>query len=95
MAGLIGALSFPFRASGDVDELFKEVVRPPGSVTGATGRALQCDQCIRVCPTNAAAGGVGGRYRGRLTPIMNMRTGYCELNCTLCGEVFPTAIQKI
>jgi len=33
---------------------------------------------------------------GVWTPIMNMRMGYCELNCTLCGQVCPTgAIQKI
>ena len=33
---------------------------------------------------------------GIWTPIMNMKMGYCELNCTLCGQVCPTgAIQKI
>ena len=33
---------------------------------------------------------------GIWTPIMNMRTGYCEVNCTLCGQVCPTgAIQRI
>ncbi len=101
MAGLIGALSFPFsRRSGDVDELFKkEVVRPPGSVAENEflERCIKCDQCIRVCPSNVLQPAMlEGGIEGIWTPIMNMRTGYCELNCTLCGEVCPTgAIQKI
>jgi ferredoxin len=33
---------------------------------------------------------------GFWTPILNMKIGYCELNCTLCGQVCPTgAIQRI
>lgn len=27
---------------------------------------------------------------GLWTPVMHMRAGYCELNCTLCGHVCPT-----
>ena len=33
---------------------------------------------------------------GIWTPILDNRTGYCELNCVLCGEVCPTgAIRRI
>ncbi len=33
---------------------------------------------------------------GFWTPILNMKIGFCEVNCTLCGQVCPTgAIQRI
>jgi formate hydrogenlyase subunit 6/NADH:ubiquinone oxidoreductase subunit I len=33
---------------------------------------------------------------GIWTPILNMKLGYCELNCTMCSQVCPTgAIQRI
>ena len=100
-ATLTGLLFFPFsRRSGDLDENFKkEVVRPPGSVaeTAFLERCIKCDQCIRVCPTNVLQPTLlESGLEGVWTPVMNMRMGYCELNCTLCGQVCPTgAIQKI
>jgi len=100
-AGLAGLLFFSFsRRSGDLDKNFqKEVIRPPGSVAEPEflERCIKCDQCIRVCPTNVLQPALfEAGAEGIWTPIMNMRMGYCELNCTLCGEVCPTgAIQKI
>ncbi|MDA0748802.1 MAG: 4Fe-4S dicluster domain-containing protein [bacterium] len=98
----IGALLFyPFtRRSGDLDKNFnKAVVRPPGSVAEPQflERCIKCDQCIRVCPTNVLQPALlEAGLEGIWTPVMNMRMGYCELNCTLCGQVCPTgAIQKI
>jgi ferredoxin len=33
---------------------------------------------------------------GLWTPLMNFRVGFCQLNCTACGQVCPTgAIQRI
>lgn len=100
-AGLTGLLFFSFsRRSGDLGKNFqKEVIRPPGSVAEPEflERCIKCDQCIRVCPTNVLQPALfESGVEGVWTPIMNMRMGYCELNCTLCGEVCPTgAIQKI
>jgi ferredoxin len=100
-AGFVGLLFYPFaRRSGDVDKNFKkEVVRPPGTIreTEFLERCIKCDQCIRVCPTNVLQPALfEGGLEGIWAPIMNMRMGYCELNCTLCGQVCPTgAIQKI
>ncbi len=99
--GLIGLLFFPFsRRSGDLDKNFrKEVIRPPASVAEPDflSRCIKCDQCIRVCPTNVLQPSLfESGIEGIWTPVMNMRTGYCELNCTLCGQVCPTgAIQKV
>ena len=100
-AGLTGLLFFSFsRSSGEITKNFKkEVIRPPGSVAEPEflERCVKCGQCMRVCPTNVLqpamlVAGVEGIW----TPIMNMKMGYCELNCTLCGQVCPTgAIQKI
>jgi ferredoxin len=99
--GLVGLLFFPFsRRSGDLDKNFsKEVIRPPASVAEPDflSRCIKCDQCIRVCPTNVLQPSLfESGIEGIWTPVMNMRTGYCELNCTLCGQVCPTgAIQKV
>jgi len=100
-AGLTGLLFFPFsRTSGDLTKNFKkEVMRPPGAVAEPEflARCTKCDQCIRVCPTNVLQPALmEAGLEGIWTPVMNMKTGYCELNCTLCGQVCPTgAIQKI
>ena len=100
-AGLSGLFFYLFaRRSGDLDRNFrKEVVRPPGSVAEAEflERCIKCDQCIRVCPTNVLQPALfESGVEGIWTPIMNMRMGYCELNCILCGQVCPTgAIQRI
>ncbi|MDP6779106.1 MAG: 4Fe-4S dicluster domain-containing protein [Candidatus Latescibacteria bacterium] len=100
-AGLTGLLFFSLsRRSGDLTKNFKkEVIRPPGSVAEPDflERCIKCDQCIRVCPTNVLQPAMfESGVEGVWTPIMNMKMGYCELNCTLCGQVCPTgAIQKI
>ena len=100
-AGLTGLLFFPFsRSSGDITKNFKkEVMRPPGAVAEPDflERCTKCDQCLRVCPTNVLQPAMfEAGIEGVWTPIMNMKMGYCELNCTLCGQVCPTgAIQKI
>ena len=77
-----------------------KAIRPPGTVAEEEflERCIKCDQCINVCPTNVlqpstlAEGGLEGLW----TPVMDFKTGFCQLNCTLCSEVCPTgAIQKI
>ena len=101
LAGFLGLAGFAVaRASGASDKNFqKEVIRPPGSVEEKDflGRCIKCDQCIRVCPTNVLQPTVfEAGLEGIWTPVLNMKIGWCELNCTLCGQVCPTgAIQRI
>jgi polyferredoxin len=101
LASLLGVAGYAVaRASGDSDANFnKKVIRPPGSVAeeGFLERCIKCDQCIRVCPTNVLQPTImEAGLEGFWTPILNMKVGYCELNCTLCGQVCPTgAIQRI
>jgi len=102
---LLGSLlGFSFfglgRSSGAQDRDYnKKVIRPPGSVEEKDflERCIKCDQCIRACPTNVLQPAIfAAGLEGIWTPILNNKLGYCELNCTICGEVCPTgAIQRI
>jgi polyferredoxin len=73
------------------------LVRPPGALPEDEflGRCVRCGECMKVCignglqPTFLAAG-----LEGMFSPRLNARTGYCEYNCTLCGQVCPTGALK-
>ena len=96
-----GVLFYPFvRLSGQTTADFStKVIRPPGTVEEQEflERCIKCDQCIRVCLTNVLQPAMmEGGLEGLWTPIMNFRTGFCQLNCTACGQVCPTgAIQRL
>ena len=35
-------------------------------------------------------------WEGLFTPVMDFEVGYCEYNCTLCGQVCPSeAIRRV
>lgn len=69
------------------------LIRPPGALaeTEFLSRCVRCAECIQVCignalhPTLLQAG-----MDGMFSPILAARVGYCEFNCTLCGQVCPT-----
>lgn len=93
-AGALLSYAF-FKNEPDRDDrtFSRKLIRPPGSPHEAEflSRCIKCDQCMRVCPTNVLqpAGWETG-FESLWTPIMDMRAGYCELNCSLCGHVCPT-----
>ncbi|MDT8441764.1 MAG: 4Fe-4S binding protein [Desulfuromonadales bacterium] len=75
------------------------LLRPPGAVAEAEflQRCVRCAECMKVCigralhPAFLDAGPVG-----LWTPLLVPRIGYCEYNCTLCGQVCPTgAIERL
>jgi len=75
------------------------LIRPPGAVDEKEflERCIKCGECMKVCiknaihPTLAEAG-----FEGVWTPYLKMQLGYCEYNCTLCGQVCPTeAIREL
>ena len=75
------------------------LIRPPGALPedDFLGRCIRCGECMKVCignglqPTFIAAG-----LEGMFSPRLKARTGYCEYNCTLCGQVCPTgALTKL
>ncbi|MBA4393076.1 MAG: 4Fe-4S ferredoxin [Desulfobacca sp.] len=75
------------------------VIRPPGALKEKEflDRCVRCGECMKVCLNNALQPcwletGVEGIFSPRLIP----RLGYCEFNCTLCGQVCPSgAIQQL
>ncbi len=75
------------------------LLRPPGvsSESDFLSRCVRCGECMKVCIENALQpcffeSGYEGMFSPRLVP----RLGYCEYNCTLCGQVCPTgAIPKL
>ena len=97
-AALLGTLAVPLMrvtdVSASVDPL---LIRPPGSLFEGDflGRCVRCGECMKVCitgglqPTLLQAG-----PEGLWTPVLVPRIGYCEYNCTLCGQVCPTGAIK-
>lgn len=75
-----------------------ELIRPPGALAedAFLQRCVRCAECIQVCIGNGLQpslleGGVEGLFAPRLVA----RTGYCEFNCTLCGQVCPTGAIRV
>lgn len=69
------------------------LLRPPGvrDEEEFLRKCVRCGECMKVCLRNALypavfQGGIEGLY----TPMLVPRLGYCEYNCTLCGQVCPT-----
>ncbi|MFC1577110.1 4Fe-4S binding protein [Candidatus Omnitrophota bacterium] len=77
----------------------RNVIRPPAALgeRDFTDRCIRCGNCMKVCITNGLQPvmlqeGLGGIWTPHLVPEI----GYCEYNCTLCGNVCPTgAIRRI
>lgn len=99
-AAAAGAVSVPFvRSQAHGRNPSPLLIRPPGALPEAEflARCTRCGECMRVCianglqPTAFEAG-----LEGIWSPILVSRIGYCEYNCTLCGQVCPTgAIRRM
>jgi polyferredoxin len=94
-AGLLLAIPARFR----LPEKQSRLLRPPGvrNEEEFLERCVRCGECMKVCLKNALypaayQAGIEGIY----TPLVIPRLGYCEYNCTLCGQVCPTgAIPRL
>jgi polyferredoxin/NAD-dependent dihydropyrimidine dehydrogenase PreA subunit len=75
------------------------LLRPPGALSDAEffSECVRCGECMKVCIQNALQPCfMESGYEGMFTPRLIPRLGYCEFNCTLCGQVCPTgAIPKL
>ena len=87
--GLLVARLFRFRDPTAQARL----LRPPGvrSEEEFLKKCVRCGECMKVCLRSAlypaySQAGLEGLY----TPLLIPRLGYCEYNCTLCGQVCPT-----
>ena len=89
LTGFLLARAFRFRDPTAQARL----LRPPGvrSEGEFLQKCVRCGECMKVCLRSALypaflQAGVEGMY----TPALVPRLGYCEYNCTLCGQVCPT-----
>lgn len=89
------------RISHTDPEARTRLIRPPGArpEPAFLDRCIRCLACVRVCASNGACLHPVGLELGPAnlwTPRAIMKTGYCEYNCNLCGEVCPTgAIRRL
>jgi ferredoxin len=96
-AGSLAPLMLPSRLlARHADPL---LIRPPGALAEAEflGRCVRCGECMKVCIGNALhASWLEAGLEGVFTPRLIGRIGYCEYNCTLCGQVCPSgAIRRL
>jgi polyferredoxin len=90
-AGALAPLALPSRPHARQSE--PTLVRPPGALaeTEFLGLCVRCGECMKVCIGNALhASWLEAGLEGVFTPRLIGRIGYCEYNCTLCGQVCPT-----
>lgn len=69
------------------------LIRPPGALPEDEflGRCLRCGECMKVCIGNALQPAfLEGGVEGMFSPLVRSRIGYCEYQCTLCGQVCPS-----
>jgi len=73
------------------------LLRPPGVKDEKEFLSLcvRCGECMKVCIQNALQPAfMESGYEGMFSPRLIPRLGYCEFNCTLCGQVCPTGAIK-
>ena len=89
--GALAPLALPSRTlARHADPL---LIRPPGALAEAEflGLCVRCGECMKVCIGNVLhAAWFEAGFEGLFTPKCINRIGYCEYNCTLCGQVCPT-----
>jgi MauM/NapG family ferredoxin protein len=94
VAGLALFRTSPSRAHANA-----ALIRPPGSVAEEEflRRCVKCGECMKVCITNGLQPTLlQAGFEGMWSPLLVPRIGYCEFNCTLCGQVCPTdAIEEL
>ena len=99
-AGLTGLfLPFLFKIDAAAGKTTRKILRPPGALDEEAflNTCVRCGECMKVCIQNALQPvyleqGLESVFTPRLLP----RPGYCEFNCTLCGQVCPTgALERL
>ena len=75
------------------------VIRPPAALKEKDfyDRCIRCGNCMKVCPTNGLQPVIlQAGLESIWTPHLVPEIGYCEYQCTLCGNVCPTgAIPRL
>ncbi len=74
---------------------YDQQIRPPGALPEDDFRdkCIRCMECVRICASNGAClqpSGIQNAIDDLWLPVAEMRIGYCEYECNLCGQVCPT-----
>lgn len=89
LGGFLLAGSFRYRSP----EAQARLLRPPGvrEEDLFLKKCIRCGECMKVCLKGALYPAISqAGVEGVFTPVLLPRLGYCEYNCTLCGQVCPT-----
>ncbi len=95
-----GVFTYPLLRINPLSEtrrLPARFVRPPGSVTEKEflSKCARCGECMRVCIKNAIQPAFfEAGAEGLWTPRLDFAIGYCQFDCTLCGQVCPSQTVK-
>jgi ferredoxin-type protein NapF len=92
-AGVGGGLLFGIQPLAGGKSYNPELIRPPGSAgeDEFLARCIRCGECMKVCPTNAIQATLfEAGLVGMWSPVLKMKMGYCEYECTLCTQVCPS-----
>jgi MauM/NapG family ferredoxin protein len=99
VAGVGGGLLFGIQPLAGGKSFNPDLIRPPGALAEDEflARCIRCGECMKVCPTNAVQATLfEAGLAGMWSPVLKMRMGYCEYECTLCTQVCPTrAISEL
>lgn len=69
-----------------------DLIRPPGVTDEAQflAKCIRCDQCVQACATHGLHPvSFGASWDAFWTPAINGTLGYCDDNCSRCGQVCP------
>ena len=101
-AFLLGAMAGACAAADGEDARERvppAAIAPPGADGGVRLRArcTGCNLCVAKCPTKVLkAATLEYGLTGTMMPVMDFARGFCEKDCTRCGEVCPTgAIRRL
>ncbi len=101
IASLAAGIAVPVvaRVTGGGNRLPADFIRPPGArdEQDFLNLCVRCGECMKACTTNALQPVLfESGLQGAFSPRLMARLGYCEYNCTLCGQVCPTgAIRRL
>jgi len=99
VSGVGGGLLFGIQPLAGGKSYNPELIRPPGAVGEEEflARCVRCGECMKVCPTNAIQATLfEAGLAGMWSPVLKMKMGYCEYECTLCTQVCPSdAIREL
>lgn len=102
---LAGGMVYGLVACTSLDraEHHQKLIRPPGAIVRRRSRVdlmpeaqfrelcVRCGECMKACITGGLQPAVAeAGWDGIFTPVLKPKVGWCERNCTACGDVCPT-----